>query len=83
MGPQEMTGHFATDGAVLTGTLSSPEGRQDFSGTADGASLKFDLKVEKPMKITLKFDLTVDGDSLFGKVKMGMFGSAKLTGERI
>ncbi len=83
MGPQEMTGHFDTAGAALTGYLSSPEGQQDFTGSVDGSKLKFDLKVEKPMKITLKYDLQVDGDAIFGKVKMGMFGSAKLTGERI
>ena len=35
------------------------------------------------MKITLKYDITVEGDRLTGKVKMGIFGSAKLTGERV
>jgi len=34
------------------------------------------------MKITLKYDIAVDGDALTGKVKMGIFGSAKLTGRR-
>jgi len=48
----------------------------------EGNRLKFDLKVEKPMKITLKYDLTVDGDRISGKVKMGIFGSARLSGHR-
>jgi carbon-monoxide dehydrogenase large subunit len=78
-----MTGHFETIGAVLTGYLTAPEGRQDFTGTVDGNRLKFDLAVTQPMKITLKYDLQVDGDAIFGKVKMGMFGSAKLTGQRV
>jgi aerobic carbon-monoxide dehydrogenase large subunit len=82
MGPQQMTGHFETTGNVLTGYLTAPEGRQDFTGTVDGGKVKFDLAVTQPMKITLKYDLQVDGDAIFGKVKMGMFGSAKLTGER-
>lgn len=82
MGPQEMTAHFETDGSALSGYLSSPEGQQDFTGTAEGNRLLFDLKVDKPMKITLKYDITIDGDSLSGKAKMGMMGSAKLTGER-
>jgi hypothetical protein len=30
----------------------------------EGNRLKFDLKVEKPMKITLKYDIAVDGDKL-------------------
>jgi carbon-monoxide dehydrogenase large subunit len=81
-GPQEMTGHFETNGQSLSGTLSSPEGQQAFTGAVEGNRLKFDLKVQKPMKITLKFDIEVNGDRLTGKVKMGIFGSAKLTGER-
>jgi carbon-monoxide dehydrogenase large subunit len=83
IGPQEMTAHFETKGAALSGWLSSPEGRQEFSGTVEGNRLTFDLAVEKPMKITLKYDITIEGDALTGKAKMGMMGSAKLTGERI
>ena len=83
MGAQEMTGHFETAGDRLTGHLMAAEGRQDFTGTVEGNKLKFELKVEQPMKITLKYDLQVDGDAIFGKVKMGMFGSSKLSGQRI
>jgi len=83
MGPQEMTGIFRTDGEVLSGELVSPEGSQDFAGTVSGNQLKFNLAVEKPMKMTLKYAITVDGDQLSGKVKLGMFGSATLTGERV
>ena len=57
-------------------------GVRDFQGTVAGNSSKFDLKVKKPMPITLKYDLKIDRDVLMGKVKMGMFGTAKLTGER-
>ena len=82
MGPQEMVGHFETNGDALSGYLSAAEGQQSFTGVVEGNKLKFDLKVEKPMKITLKYDITIDGDKLTGKVKMGIFGSAKLTGQR-
>jgi carbon-monoxide dehydrogenase large subunit len=83
MGPQEMRGHFATDGQSLSGFLSSTQGQQSFTGTVEGERVKFDLKVEKPMKITLNYDIAVAGDRLTGKVKMGIFGSAKLSGERV
>jgi len=83
MGDQVMTGHLETDGGALTGWLESPEGRQDFTGTVEGNRVKFNLAVEKPMKLTLKYDLAVDGDAIAGKVKMGMFGSSKLTGHRL
>lgn len=68
---------------MLTGYLTAAEGRQDITGKVEGDRLKFEVQVEQPMKITLKYDLQVDGDAIFGKVKMGMFGSSKLTGERI
>jgi carbon-monoxide dehydrogenase large subunit len=83
IGAQDMTGHFETSGTALSGHLMSAEGQQDLTGTIEGSKLRFELKVEKPMKITLKYDLQVDGDAIFGKVKMGMFGSSKLTGQRI
>ncbi len=35
------------------------------------------------MKISLKYDLLVEGDSLSGKCKLGMMGSAKVRGERV
>jgi carbon-monoxide dehydrogenase large subunit len=82
MGPQEMTGRFVTDGTTVSGELIAPEGAQGFAGTVEGNLVKFNLAVEQPMKMTLKYAITVDGDQMTGKVKLGMFGSAKLTGER-
>jgi carbon-monoxide dehydrogenase large subunit len=86
LGPQSFTGRLATsaDGRVITGTLYS--GNLDpasFEGTADGNHLIWDLKVTKPVKVTLNYDVLIDGDTLTGKVKMGIFGKAKLTGERM
>lgn len=83
MGPQAMVAHFDCDGDAVSGWLEAPEGRQVFAGgVLSGSQLKFEMKVEKPMKITLKYDLTFDGQTVLGKCKMGMFGSAKVTGER-
>lgn len=82
MGPQEMTAHFRSDGGTVSGELVSDQGSQGFSGTLEGNRIRFDLAVEKPMKLTLKYDITIEGDDLTGKAKMGMFGSAKLKGTR-
>jgi carbon-monoxide dehydrogenase large subunit len=41
------------------------------------------MKVTKPMPVTLKYNVEVDGDRMAGKVKLGMMGTAKLTGERV
>lgn len=82
MGPQEMLGHFATQGSVLKGTLESPQGSQDFTGVVNGNQLKWEMKIAKPMPMTLKYDLTIEGTTLTGKAKLGMFGTAKVTGQR-
>lgn len=55
---------------------------QDFTGTIAGNALKWHLKVTKPVPLTLQYDAQIEGDRLVGKVKMGIFGTAKLTGER-
>ena len=82
MGPQQFTGRFAANGDILSGTLHSDMGSQDFTGTIAGNTLKWDLRVTKPVPLTLKYDLRIEGDRLVGKVKMGIFGTAKLSGER-
>lgn len=83
MGSQAMKGRFATNGEVLTGTLYSDMGDQDFVGAVGGDTLTWEMKVTKPASLTLKYEVRIEGDRLAGKVKMGMFGAAKLSGERI
>jgi aerobic carbon-monoxide dehydrogenase large subunit len=80
---QEMTATFQTDGGALTGRLDSDHGGQDFAGAVEGNRLKWEMKVTQPVSLTLKYDLTVEGDAISGKAKMGMFGSAKISGERL
>ncbi|MFA5939476.1 MAG: xanthine dehydrogenase family protein molybdopterin-binding subunit [Sinimarinibacterium sp.] len=83
MGPQAFTGRMKTDGDQLTGVFIMNMDEAHFTGTVTGNHLKWDLKVTKPMSITLKYEATVEGNKLTGKCKMGIFGSAKLVGERI
>jgi aerobic carbon-monoxide dehydrogenase large subunit len=84
LGPQTFTGRFATQGDVITGTLYSGDlDPASFEGKLDGNHCEWDLKVTKPIKITLKYNVWFEGEKLHGKVKMGIFGNAKLTGERM
>jgi carbon-monoxide dehydrogenase large subunit len=84
VGPeQQMVATFRTEGGALTGKLDAPEGAQEFAGTVDGNRLKWEMKVTQPMPITLKYDLTVEGDVLSGTAKLGMFGKAKVIGTRV
>jgi carbon-monoxide dehydrogenase large subunit len=83
MGPQQtMIGRFRTEGEILKGTLDSDQGAMDFQGSVSGNKLKWEMKVTKPMSITLKYELVIEGDVLSGKCKLGMFGTAKVTGKR-
>lgn len=83
MGPQEMTAQLTEDGSTLTGQLDSPMGSEAVNGTVTGNKLAWNTKVSKPMPLDLGFDVTVEGDTLSGTVKLGMFGNAALSGERI
>jgi carbon-monoxide dehydrogenase large subunit len=83
MGPeQQMVATFHVDDGVLTGKLDAPEGAQEFIGTADGNRLKWEMKITQPISMTLKYDVTIDGDALSGKCKLGIMGSAKVAGSR-
>ena len=84
MGPQAFTGTLSTDGDKLSGSFKmNAMDEVFFTGTANGNHLKWDLKVTKPMSLTLKYEATVEGDKIVGKCKMGIFGTAKLVGERV
>jgi cytochrome P450 len=84
MGPQGMKAQFVRNGAAFSGTMSNPEmGTREISGKISGNALTWTLGLTKPVSIKLTFDASVDGDVMTGKVKLGMFGSAGLTGKRI
>lgn len=83
LGPQAFTGRMSTDGNNLTGVFIMNMDEAHFTGTFKGNYLVWDLKVTKPMKITLKYEAHIEGNKLTGKCKMGIFGTAKLVGERV
>jgi carbon-monoxide dehydrogenase large subunit len=83
LGPQSFIGEFETSGNVVKGRLMTGDFEPaPFEGTVDGNKAVWDLKVTKPIKITLKYNVEFADQTLTGKVKMGIFGTAKLIGER-
>ena len=83
MGAQNGTMELKTDGASLSGTLTSPQGTIELEdGTVDGDALTWKADITTPMAMTLEFSATVDGDSMSGDVKLGAFGNATFTGTR-
>jgi hypothetical protein len=50
--------------------------------SVEGNEVSWHQAVTKPMKLNLKCNVTIDGDSLSGKAKAGMFPAVTMTGER-
>lgn len=83
MGAQEATLTLDSSGDGLSGKFAGAQGVQEFEGgTIDGNSLTWKIKITQPMAMELDFAAAVDGDSISGKVKLGAFGEATLTGSR-
>jgi cytochrome P450 len=84
MGPQEMTAQIVRDGAAFTGHIESPMGSEAITGgRIAGDALSWSMEVKKPVALKVSFEVTVEGDRMTGKAKLGMFGSATVEGERL
>lgn len=49
----------------------------------DGDRLTWTQNVTKPLRLSLKFDVTVKGATMTGTAKAGPLPTSKLTGERV
>ncbi len=52
------------------------------NGKIEGNTLTWTMDMKVPMAMTLECDATVDGDTISGGVKAGMFGTSPLSGTR-
>jgi hypothetical protein len=83
IGTQESTLEATTSAGALTGTQSSPDGSQPIQdGAVNGDEASWSVNITSPMPMTLEFKGMVDGDTMSGSVKLGMFGEARFTGVR-
>ncbi len=83
MGAQSGTLTFATDGDVLTGSMSGPQGSIDIeNGVVGDGVYTWTVNMTSPMPMTIESSATVEGDSISGESKLGPFGSASFKGER-
>jgi hypothetical protein len=83
MGTRNATLSLATSGGTLTGKMSGEAGTTDIAdGAVSGNKVSFKVDITNPMPLTLEFSAAIDGDKLSGKVKLGMFGDAPLSGTR-
>jgi len=83
MGARTVNASIKTAGDSFTGTVNSEMGAQDISGKVNGDNLAWSFDITNPMPMKLEFDAKVEGDKMNGTVKLGMFGNAAMTGERV
>ncbi|MFM9851604.1 MAG: hypothetical protein ACKVOJ_02185 [Sphingomonadaceae bacterium] len=84
MGDQKSTMTVVVDGDTWTGTNAGAQGSLDvYDGKVDGNTLTWKMDMKVPMPMTLEGTATVDGDTITGSVKAGMFGSMAMSGTRV
>ena len=83
MGEQESTFELIEKDGVITGKgISVKETVEVTNGKANGPSATWDIAVTKPLKITLSHTVELHGDTIKGKVKLGVFGTADIVAMR-
>lgn len=70
------------DGTITGVARTKDEVANFYDVVADGHQLNWFQDVTTPMKLKLKFSVTVDGDTMVGTSKAGIFPASKLQGTR-
>ena len=70
------------DGEIHGIARSDAETVDFLDAVADGNRLTWSQKVTTPMRLDLKFDVTVEGDTMTGTSKAGLLPSSKVDGSR-
>jgi len=70
------------DGVLGGVAKTDAEAVDILDAVADGNRLTWTQHVTTPMKLTLKFDVTVDGDTMTGGYKAGIFPTSKVNATR-
>ncbi len=84
MGKMESTLTFKTAGTKLHGTMESPMGKNDFTGTVKGNEVSWGFEISGPMgNMKLDYKGKVAGNDISGEVKAGDFGSSPFKGKRV
>ena len=82
MGEQKSVLTVETSGDTFTGSNLGPAGPMDvLDGKIDGNTLTWKMKLKMP-PMTMEASAVVDGDTLTGSAKAGVFGTMQMTGTR-
>jgi hypothetical protein len=74
---------ISEESGVLGGVARSDAETVDMlDAVAEGSRLTWTQNVTTPMRLTLKFDVSVEGDTMAGTYKAGIFPSSKVNATR-
>lgn len=83
MGAQATTLSLRSEGAALSGEQSADESTTAiYDGSIEGDEVRWKVDVTKPMALTVSFRGKIDGDTISGKAKAGMFPAMAFEGSR-
>jgi hypothetical protein len=84
VGKLEVKLYITTSFDVIQGTAKQGDETIRFSNpVCYNNKLTWSLPITKPMRLNLKFEVTVDGDQMNGIAKAGLLPASKLSGRRI
>jgi putative intracellular protease/amidase len=78
-----LLGISSKDGRIIGTAKQDGEVVEFQEPVMDGDRLCWTLRVTKPMRLNLKFEVTVSGSVMSGSAKAGLLPASKLTGERV
>jgi hypothetical protein len=84
IGKQVVVLEIATRDGKLAGTArQGAEVVELLDPVVDGNRMTWTQHVTRPLRLTLKFDVSVDGATMTGTAKAGILPTSKLRGERV
>jgi hypothetical protein len=71
------------DGAIEANATQGNETIPFMNPAIMDGRLTWQLRITKPLRLNLKFEVSVDGDRMTGTAKAGMLPASKVTGKRV
>ncbi len=72
-----------TDGVITGVARGEAEETPLIDPVLDGNRLTWSQSITKPLRLNLRFEVTIDGDALTGTSKAGRLPTSKVTGTRV
>lgn len=83
VGKQEVVFQIKTVNGKIEGKATQGEEVAHFENIVwEGSRLRWAIRVTRPFKMHIKYDVTIEGSQMVGTAKAGIFPTSRLSGER-